>query len=336
MAGPVTPRFPVMGAGSLPAYDELPVTPGAPAGSSWGLWGPSDTLGCLNLLTPERVRAGLGSATKGAVFSLNLELELPDPPLFGRRAFEHVVHDFPIGHDDELIGWNPQSSSQWDGFRHMNHPVYGHYNGVADEDHGIEHWARRGIVGRAVLADVARWRTSVDRPLDPAGPSAIEVEDLTATLAAEGVTVEPGDILLVRTGWLSWYRTLDAGARQDLATTTHLVGCGLQRGVKMARALWDLHVAAVAADNPALEVMPFGFGNGEEAKTWREDPGRAAETMLHFSLLGLLGIPIGEFFDLDALAEDCAADGTYTCLLTSAPLNLTAGVASPPNALAIR
>jgi hypothetical protein len=58
--------------------------------------------------------------------------------------------------------------------------------------------------------------------------------------------------------------------------------------------------------------------------------------MLHFSLLGLLGIPIGELFDLDALAEDCAADGRYTCLLTSAPLNLSAGVASPPNALAIK
>ena len=321
---------------SLPAYDELPVAPGMPAGSSWGLWGASDTLGCLNLLTPERIRAGLACAVRGAVFNLNLEMELPGPPLFSRSAFEHVVHDFTVGHDDELSGWNTQSSSQWDGFRHIRHPVYGHYNGVADADHGIHHWARRGIVGRAVLVDVARWRESVGRPIDPASPTAIEIEDLMATLDAQKVEIEVGDILLVRTGWIAWYRTLGSDERVELAGTPHTPACGLQRGVESARALWNLHIAAIAADNPALEVMPFGFGNRDEAKYWTEDPGRAAETMLHFSLLGLLGIPIGEFFDLDALAEDCASDGRYVCLLTSAPLNLAAGVASPPNALAIK
>src|SRR5580698_10374592 len=307
-----------------------------PAGSSWGLWGPADTFGCLNLLTPERIRAGLAGAVRGAVFNLNLDMELPSPPLFSRSAFEHVVHDFTLGHDDELNGWNTQSSSQWDGFRHMKHPVYGHYNGVADEDHGIHFWARRGIVGRAVLADVARWRESVGRPLDPASPTAIEIEDLMATLDAQGVEIEVGDILLLRTGWISWYRGLGEEARNKLAETTGIAACGLQRGVESARALWNLHISAIAADNPALEVMPFGFGNRDEAKHWTEDPGRAAETMLHFSLLGLLGIPIGEFFDLDALAEDCASDGRYAVLLTSAPLNLLAGVASPPNALAIK
>jgi hypothetical protein len=282
------------------------------------------------------VTAGVACAVRGAVFNLNLELELPGPPLFARSAFEHVIHDFAVGHDDELVGWNTQSSSQWDGFRHMRHPVYGHYNGVDDEDHGIEHWARRGIVGRAVLADVARWRESVGRPIDPASPSVIEISDLMATLDAQGVQIEVGDILLVRTGWLSWYRTLGPSARVELADTPHTPACGLQRGVDSARALWNLHIAAIAADNPALEVMPFGFGNRDESQSWKDDPGRAAETMLHFSLLGLLGIPIGELFDLDGLADDCASDGRYTCLLTSAPLNLSAGVASPPNALAIK
>jgi len=320
----------------LPSYDELPAVPGAPPGSSWGLWGPSDKFGCLNLLTPERVIAGVACASRGAVFNLNLDMELPNPPLFSRSAFEHVVHDFTLGHDDELSGWNTQSSSQWDGFRHMRHPVYGHYNGVDDEEHGIHHWARRGIVGRAVLADVARWRESEGRPVDPAGPSVIEIEDLMGTLAAQGVEIEVGDILLVRTGWVSWYRSLGTDARVELADAPHIPACGLQRGVDSARALWNLHISAIAADNPALEVMPFGFGDRDESRHWKEDPGRAAETMLHFSLLGLLGLPIGELFDLDGLAEDCASDGRYTCLLTSAPLNLSSGVASPPNALAIK
>jgi hypothetical protein len=322
-------------ASSLPSYDELPVAPGAPAGSSWGLWGPADMLGCLNLLTPERVAAGVACAVRGAVFNLNLELELPGPPLFARSAFTHVVHDFAVGHDDELDGWNTQSSSQWDGFRHVRHPVYGHYNGVDDADHGIHHWARRGIVGRGVVVDVARWRESAGRPIDP-GTSAIEIGDLTATLHAQGVEIEVGDILLVRTGWLAWYRSLGPDERTELAQTPHTPACGLQRGVESARALWDLHIAAIAADNPALEVMPFGFGDRPNTAKWREDPASAAETMLHFSLLGLLGIPIGELFDLEALADDCASEGRYTCLLTSAPLNLWAGVASPPNALAIK
>jgi hypothetical protein len=307
-----------------------------PAASSWGLWGGSDTFGCLNLLTPERVRAGVACAVRGAVFNLNLEMELPGPPLFSRSAFEHIVHDFTVGHDDELSGWNTQSSSQWDGFRHVRHPVYGHYDGVADADHGIHHWARRGLVGRGVVADVARWRESVGRPIDPDSADAIEMEDLLATLEAQDVQLQVGDILLFRTGWIAWYRNLERHERVELAGRAHTPACGLQRGVKSARVLWDMHIAAIAADNPALEVMPFGFGNRDEAREWKDDPGRAAETMLHFSLLGLLGLPIGEFFDLDALAADCASDGRYSCLLTSAPLNLAAGVASPPNALAIK
>jgi hypothetical protein len=53
-------------------------------------------------------------------------------------------------------------------------------------------------------------------------------------------------------------------------------------------------------------------------------------------LLPLLGLPLGELWDLDALAADCVADGVYACFFTSAPLNLESGVASPPNALAIK
>jgi len=49
-----------------------------------------------------------------------------------------------------------------------------------------------------------------------------------------------------------------------------------------------------------------------------------------------LGIPIGELWDLEALASDCAGDGVYEFMLTSAPLNIPGGVGSPPNALAIK
>ena len=315
---------------SLPAYDDLPVRQGAPPGSSWGVWGDDDRFGCLNLLTPERAVRAAGLVRTGRAFPLDLDLGVPDPPLFGRPRLRHEV--LGTGGHDDLVEMNTQTSTQWDGFRHVAHPVHGHYGGVADEDHGIHHWAERGIVARAVLADVGRWREEAGRPLRYDQPDAIEPDDVTACLADSGVEVETGDVLLVRTGWLTWYRALDEAGRTDLAE--HLVIPGLRPGVNTARMLWDLHVAAVAADNPSFEMWPPGGLTGGE---WRRRMGEDPEgTFVHTALLGLLGLPIGELWDLDALAEDCAADGRYEAMLTSAPLHLRAGAASPPNALAIR
>ena len=321
----------------LPSYDDLPVTPGAPPGSAWGLWGEDDVLGCLNLLTAERARRAAGLIRRGAVFALNLDLELPDPPLFGRSAFVHNVSTIGSnsGHDDSLSDWNTQSSSQWDGFRHIRHPSHGFWNGVADESHGVHHWARRGLAGRAVLADVGRWRAAQGRPLRLDQPDPIEPQDLLGTLAAQGTTVETGDVLLVCTGWTAWYRALDAAGRAGLAT--NLAAPGLRPGRATARVLWDLHVAAVAADNPSLEVWPpAALADDDLRRRARTDGDALVEVFVHTSLLPLLGLPIGELFDLASLAEDCAADGVHECFFTSAPLNLRAGVASPPNALAIK
>ncbi len=322
----------------LPTYEELLTRDGKPSGSSWGLWGEDDVLGCLNLLTPERATRGASCVQKGAVFPLNLDMRLPDPPLFGRAAFEHEIIwlQNEAGHDEHLSGWNTQSSSQWDGFRHIRHPLHGFYNGIADEEHGIHHWASKGLAGRGVLADVARWREGQGRPLQPNASDPIEVDDLMATLASQGVAVEPGDVLLIRTGWLGWYLSLDDGGRRDYAEGGHPT-VGLRPGEEMWRTLWDLHIAAVAADNPALEVWPpAAFVTPEQLQEVMTDRERLDEIFMHIRLLPLFGLPIGEFFNLEGLASDCAADGVYDCLFTSAPLNLPAGVASPPNALAIK
>lgn len=323
----------------LPSHAELPVDPKAPPGSSWGLWGDRDVFGCLNLLTPERVVKAAGLVRTGEVYALNAPAEVPDPPLFGRARFTHEVTGEPGGssHDDVLHGWNTQSSSQWDGFRHIRHPLHGHYGGVADEEHGMHHWARRGLAGRAVLADVARWREADGRPLAHDAPDPIEPGELLACLAAQGTDVEPGDVLLLRTGWLGWYRTLDDDGRRRLGALENLAAPGLRPGTGTAAMLWDLHVAAVAADNPSLELWPPGaLAQGDWREELRRDRERMPEIFVHTALLPLLGIPIGELFELDPLADACAADGRYESFFTSAPLNLRAGVASPPNALAIR
>jgi len=317
---------------TLPKYDELP------GGRSWDVWPEGRVFGCLNMLTPERVLAGVREVQKGSVFALNWSMEQPDPPLFGRAAFEHEVSWLPnySGHDDHLSGWNTQSSSQWDGFRHIRHAVHGFYGGVADEDHGIHHWAGRGIAGRAVLCDVGRWRESVGRPLAYGESDPIEVADVEGALDAQGSEFEEGDVLLLRTGWMSWYRGL--GAEERAALAQDLKTPGLRPGTETARFLWDLHCSAVAGDNPALEVWPPAVLAPPELipRIATEFEAVAPELFVHFALLPLLGLPIGEMWDLDALAADCAADGRYSCLLTSAPLNLKSGVASPPNALALK
>jgi hypothetical protein len=304
----------------LPSYDDLPVREGAPEGSSWGVWGDHDVFGALNLLTPERVLAAARSIRTGRAFSLNPELTLPDPPLFGRARVRHeVTGELGRGHDDLYHDWNTQASAQWDGFRHFAHHELGHYGGVADEEHGIHFWAERGIVGRAVLADVARWRARQGRPIRPGETDPITADDLAQCLEDQGTAVETGDILLLRTGWMEWYRGLDADARAECASVRMAPSAGLS-GLEMPRMLWDLHIAAIGADNPAVEVLPP----------------LEVTAMLHVQFLPMLGIPLGELWDLDELAEDCATAGTYDAFFTSAPLNMPNGVASPPNAIAVR
>jgi len=158
---------------NLPSYSELPVKPGAPQGSAWGLFGDDDQLGCLNLLTPERVVAGAKLVRKGAVFPLNLSIDQPNPPLFGRGAPRVEFVTGEVHRDDYLDNFWPQASSQWDSLRHILHPRDGFYNGVKANEIvvgggklGIENIARRGIAGRGVLLDVARHLEKSGAPLD--------------------------------------------------------------------------------------------------------------------------------------------------------------------------
>lgn len=313
----------------LPSYDELPYIPGNPPRSAWGLWGDDDQMGTINLLTPERVAAGAKLVRKGSVFALNWDLEKPSTPLFFRQTLRHTItNPGGNGHDDIYENWNTQSSTQWDGLRHVGHPQHGFYNGVRPEQinytpgspNGIEHWARRGIAGRGVLVDFARWAKANGVDANPATSFAISPAQFQEAARAQGVTFQPGDILLFRTGWTEWYNELSDRKRFELGHSLAFKCIGFEHSEDTLRFLWDNHFAAVASDNTSIEAWPpdpdFGF--------------------LHHTLLPLFGLPLGEMFNLDPLAADCAADGVYEFFFTSAPLNKQGGVASPPNALAIK
>ncbi len=314
---------------SLPAFDDLPVQPGAPPRSAWGLWGDDDQVGALNLLTPARVAAAARLARTGAVYPLNWELELPHPPLFGRDVLRHEIRRrHAWANDDVYHDFNTQSSSQWDGLTHYGNKVYhGFYNGVTDAQitggpdtrNGIQAWARRGIAGRGVLLDYRRWALARGIAYSPGERHEISVEALEATARAQGVGLQTGDILVVRFGWVEWYLSLSQQERATVAAPPH-VAAGVTQGDDTLRYLWDHHVAAVVGDNISFEAYPAHPERG----------------FMHETLLALWGMPIGEMFYLEALADACAADGVYEFLFTSAPLNKLGGVASPPNALAIK
>lgn len=316
----------------LPRYDELPVRDGLPEGSSWGLWGDDDEVGTINLLTPERVQRALRLPSRGAVFPLNWALEEPSPPFYGRGALQHNIdRPFTPCLDDSLDNFFTQSSSQWDALCHIGHPEHGFYNGRTDAELtgepgtqlGIEHWARRGIVGRGVLLDVARHFEQTGRAFDGGTTVEFTWRDLEEVREAQGVEFEAGDILVLRTGWMSWYLDAPEQTRLDLAqdSLTRLKSPGLSGGEDMVEWLWNQHFAAVAADNPALEAWPHAL---------------EVDQYIHFRLLPLLGLAMGEMWFVEDLAADCATDGVYEFLLTSAPLNLRGGVGSPPNALALK
>lgn len=324
-----------------PAYRELAARQDGLAGTSWGVYGTHDEIGTLQEATAERATAAARLVRRGAAFPLNLPLDEPDPPLFGRRRFTHTVVREPTSLDDRYDDLHPQASSQWDALAHVRHPRLGFYNGVpADEVGtgaggrlGVDRWGERGIAARFVLLDVARARAAQGRPLRWDRRDEIGVDDLEAALAAQRVELAPGSVLLVRTGWLGGFRAAPASERSriaamvpsdDLARDRELMppAPGLAAREDIAAWLWDHAVAAVAADNPALEAMPF---SRDSVDGW-----------LHYRLIPMLGIAIGELWELDALAADCAADGVWEGLLTATPLRVAGGIGSPANALALK
>lgn len=314
----------------LPRYDELPIDPTRPARSAWGVWGDDDEVGTINLLTPERVRRARDLVQRGAVFSLNWELDQPDPAFLGRSALQHTVIDLNVGTEDRYDGFYPQASSQWDALCHVAHPEHGFYNGVERAEItgrrgsrlGIDAWARRGIVGRFVLIDVARHREAIGTPIDAGTRVPVSVEELEAALERQGVQLESGDILLLRFGWIEWYECQSDQVRARLPELDLFPTPGLHQAEATAAWLWDRRIAAIAADCPALEAMPMDESS--------------EEGYLHYRLIPLLGFAVGELFQLDALAADCAADGVWDGMFMAAPLNKIGGSGSTANALAIK
>jgi kynurenine formamidase len=303
--------------------------------SNWGRWGADDVLGTLNFLSPAKRREGAALVRRGASFSLSQSFDMDGPQKGWRRRTNPVhtmldtgtdaergVQGFPhgIGGADDVISMPLQASTQWDGLGH----IFDHgnaWNGrragdvvtsLGDSVTGIETVAGL-IAGRGVLLDVGR-AIGTDGEL-PDG-FAITAEHLEATIAAQGESsrIGRGDLVVVRTGRLARARREGWG---DYAG-------GDSPGLSFTTADWlyGSEIAGIATDTWGFEVRPNEFD--------------VAFQPLHQVAIPNIGLFIGEMWDLDALAADCAEDGRYDFWLTAAPLPVTGAVGAPVNPIAVK
>ena len=248
---------------------------------------------------------------RGATFNLDYELNAFAPPVSPyRKGLQHFAlcrHDGQV-RDDYVNDFFPQASSHIDGLRHHRHSAHGFYGKVSDDAVGsgspalgIQHVARKGIVGRGVLLDVQKYLADAGRPLDLRTAQAITPADLDGAARAQGVTFARGDVLLLHTGWAEHFlNDLDGEERARLIKERTF--CGLEQSHEMLAWLWDHHFSVVASDTVAVEVMP-----SVPDSPFVENVGR----MMHPDLIALLGVCLGELWKLEELARDCAGDGVY-------------------------
>lgn len=297
--------------------------------SNWGRWGKDDVLGTLNHLTQERLAAAGKLVKTGKLFEMGVPVSSGGIQLPGRSR-TNPIHLMSMTALDKwtLPGWEDiiicddyifmplQSVTQWDGLGHVGYDGC-YYNGVpADSVRtqggsqvlSIHQIAAKGVAGRGVLLDIAALN-GVDR-LPP--EHAIHPEELEKCEARQGVKVGPGDILIVRTGWMRHYVV-------DGKPEIYWNG---EPGLHLSCAEWlaKREVAATCSDNWAVEFL---------------DPAKMA-LPLHCVLIRDLGMTLGEIFDLESLAADCAKDGVYEFLFTSPPIKTVGGVGSPITPLAIK
>jgi kynurenine formamidase len=263
----------------------------------------------------------------GTFFNVHMS-EMPD---FGDPKYVDVWAD-------DVVTLSLQYSTQWDSLAHVGaefdadgdgveEAVY--YNGyragtdlVGPTDDarsfakhlGLEHMAFHGVQGRGVLVDLAHhlgddWR-------------AVDLATLKEVMSADGVVVEPGDVLLLHTGFatkvVEWAGTPDP--RQLFTSCAYLDA----KDDALLEWITDSQISALVADNYAVEGL---LGKDK-------DPSRHSFLPIHHLCLFKLGIPLGELWYLPELAAWLREHNRSRFLLTAPPLRLPGIVGSPVTPIA--
>ncbi len=302
---------------------------------NWGRWGDSDEVGALNFLDTVEVLRGVASVKSGKTFTLQVQMGHPmgDPVWPGRSGAQkfnvmdkgHFLcgagKESPGNHEyaDDVMIMYLQGSTQYDALGHVwyDDHIYNGYDAKTTagsmKKASVLPIAERGVVGRGILIDMARHRGK--EVLDKG--ETFDHHDLMAAARAQGCEIQPHDILLIRTGWIgSYYR------REKEEFYADFIEPGLTFSRGLVEWFHKMELVNLVTDTIANEVTA--------------DPETGVVIPLHCALMRNLGIAFTEIAALDALAEDCAADGQWTFLYTAAPLKVVGGSGAPVNPVVIK
>jgi len=283
--------------------------------SNWGRWGGADQLGALNLITEAKRVTAARLVRSGKTVSLARPIDTSPAPDNPQPAAHHMLGTHTEGHGADYLAIAPHgyATSHLDALCHIFHEdqLYNGYSTRTVTAHGSEklgvHQLRSGVVTRGVLLDIPLIR-GVDS-LEPG--TAIGPDELEAAEAAAGVTVEPGDLLVVRTGRWGWRQKHGPWvARERLA------------GLHASCLPWlrERDVAILGSDGVS-DVHPSGI--------------EGSRLPIHQVAIVAMGLHLLDNLDLDDLAATCLDESRWEFLLTVAPLVLVGGTASPVNPIAL-
>jgi kynurenine formamidase len=311
---------------------------GNDAPSNWGKWGPDDEVGALNYLDAGEVLRGIQHVKSGEVFTLQVQMgrtDSPGDPIWPSRTpmqKEMILDEgswdaegapaFPGGlhYADDKATMFLQGSTQYDALGHVwyDGKIWNGYDarttiGGLDKA-SVLPIAERGVVGRGVLIDMPRYR---DKQWLDKGET-FDHDDLEAAAKAQGVAIEPHDVLCIRTGFMKyWYDLNDKDKFFDGFNEP-----GLTYSRELVEWFQRMEIPNLVTDTIANEVT--------------YEPNSGVALPLHNALMRNLGVTLTEIAWLDDLADACAADGRWNFLYVAAPLKVVKGTGAPVNPIAIR
>jgi kynurenine formamidase len=227
---------------------------------------------------------------------------------------------FPGGlhYADDKISAFLQGSTQYDALGHVWYggKIWNGYDARSTvgglDKASVAPIAERGVAGRGVLLDMARFRGK--DYLEPG--ETFGHDDLQACAAAQGVTIENRDILVIRTNHLRLF--FDQGE----AFYEGFCEPGLVYSPELLDWFHRREIPNLVTDTLANEVTT--------------DPNNGVALVLHNALMRNLGVAFTEICDLEKLAADCAEDGRYAFFYVAAPLKIHRASGAPVNPMAIK
>ncbi|HUE63729.1 MAG TPA: cyclase family protein [Rhizomicrobium sp.] len=287
--------------------------------SNWNRWGANDQMGAVNLITPAKRKAALGTVREGASFSMARNAEIKEavdnPTPIVRKTTRTGASQPKTGitstSDTFFISYHGMAHTHMDSLCHF---VYDGkiYNGYSSDTVGEDGAAKNsiinfknGIITRGVLMDMARYK-GVDW-LEPGTP--IYPEDLEGWEKKAGVKVQSGDVMIVRTGRWARRDALGPWPVQKLA------------GLHMSCAPW-MHArdVAILGGDDAQDVLPSQV--------------EGVSQPIHALCIVAMGMPIFDNLDLELVGREAEKRKRWDFLVTASPAAVPGATGSVLNPIA--